>query len=168
MRFRVVACAALLCLVAQLGGAQANAGGPSVTLDANAIAPREIEDLTRQKIVRDYSAAWQTLALALEHNRADLLNDYFTGRAKAEYVQAVADQSSTGIRRHYQDRGHKLEGIFYSPDGGVMQLRDTAQYDVQIFDGSRLIQDQPMTATYIVLMTPAADRWMVRVLQAAP
>ena len=46
-----------------------------------------------------------------------------------------------------------------------MQLRDTAQYDLQVFDGDRLLYTQPTTATYVVLMTPAADRWMVKVLQ---
>jgi hypothetical protein len=168
MRVRFLAGIALLCLSVQLGRSQQNVAAPNVTLAVDSMGPREIEDLTRQKIVRDYSAAWKTLALALEHNRADLLNDYFAGSAKAEFVQAISEQKSTGIHRRYEDRGHKVDGLFYSPDGGVMQLRDTAQYDLQIFDGTRLIHDQPTTVTYIVLMTPAADRWMVRLLQAAP
>ena len=140
---------------------------PSVELTA-ARGPREIEDLTRQKILHDYSAAWKTLAAGFEQNRADLLNDYFTGFAKDEFSRAIKQQTGTGIHRHYVDRGHKLEAIFYSPDGGLMQLRDTAEYEIQIFDGTQLLHSETVSARFLVLMTPAADRWMVRLLQDVP
>jgi hypothetical protein len=129
------------------------------------MGPREIEDLTQQKILRDYAAAWKTLAGAMDLNRPGLLNDYFTGFAKTAFVKAVSEQRSTGVHRKFTDRGHKLQGIFYSQDGGVMQLRDTAQYDIQVFDGDKLLYSEAKTASYIVIMTPAADRWMVRLLQ---
>jgi hypothetical protein len=47
-----------------------------------------------------------------------------------------------------------------------MELRDQAHYDIQILDGSKVIYEGPVTAEYIVLMTPGADRWLVRQLQA--
>ena len=139
---------------------------PSIQFDTSSMGPREIEDLTEKKILRDYAAAWKTLSAAMEQNRAGLLNDYFTGFAKTEFSKTVTEQVATGIRRRYEDHGHRLEGLFYSHDGGVMQLRDTVRYDLQIFDGDRLLYSEPTTATYIVIMTPAADRWMVRLLQS--
>jgi len=140
---------------------------PRVNLTASR-GPREIEDLTRQKIVHDYAAAWKTLAAGLEQNRASLLNDYFTGFAKDEFTRTIKEQAGTGIHRHYVDHGHKLEALFYSPDGGVMQLQDNVEFEVQIFDGAKLLHSETVTARYLVLMTPAADRWMVRLLQDVP
>ncbi len=49
-----------------------------------------------------------------------------------------------------------------------MQLQDNVEYEVQIFDGARLLHSQTVTARFLVLMTPAADRWMVRLLQDVP
>jgi hypothetical protein len=97
-----------------------------------------------------------------------VLNDYFTGFARDEFSQTIKQQARTGIHRRYVDHGHKLEALFYSPDGGVMQLRDNAEYEIQIFDGARLLHSESVTATFLVLMTPAADRWMVRLLQDVP
>jgi len=140
---------------------------PSVEITA-ARGPRDIEGLTRQKILHDYAAAWQTLADGLEQNRSALLNDYFTGFAKDEFTRTIKQQADAGVHRHYVDHGHKLEALFYSPDGGVMQLRDSAQLEIQTFDGSRLLRSQTVTAKLVVLMTPAADRWMIRLLQYLP
>ncbi len=140
---------------------------PRVELSSSR-GPRDVEDLTRQKIVHDYAAAWQTLAAGLEQNRAELLNDYFTGSAKKEFTQTIADQTGTAIHRHYVDHGHKLDALFYSPDGGVIQLQDDAEYEVQIYDGAKLLHGEKMTARFLVLMTPTADRWMVRLLQNVP
>lgn len=140
---------------------------PSVELTASR-GPRDIEDLTRKKILHDYAAAWMTLDAGLEQNRADLLNDYFTGFAKDEFTKTIKEQAGTGIHRHYVDRGHKLEALFYSPDGGVMELQDNAEYEVQIFDGSKLLHSETTTARFLVLMTPGADRWLVRLLQGVP
>ncbi len=140
---------------------------PSVELTASR-GPRDIEDLTRQKILHDYAAAWHSLDSGLEQNRAELLNDYFTGFAKDEFTRTIKEQAGAGIHRRYVDHGHRLEILFYSPDGGVMQLQDNAEYEVQIFDGDRLLHSERMTTTFLVLMTPGADRWMVRLLQSVP
>lgn len=171
MRLRLLVGTTIFSLIAAISSfhsASADSAQPSVQLDTSSMGPREIEDLTQKKIVRDYAAAWKSLASAMEQNRPGLLGDYFTGFAKTEFTTAVKQQSATGIHRRYEDRGHKLEGLFYSQDGGVMQLRDTAQYDIQVFDGDRLLYSQPTTASYVVIMTPGADRWMVRLLQAEP
>ena len=49
-----------------------------------------------------------------------------------------------------------------------MELHDTAEYQLQIRDGGRVIDDEHVVVHYIVLMTPAADRWVVRQFQAVP
>ena len=172
MKFLASAAACLLFSVPTVSQTAAvsipsSASLPAVELVASR-GPRDIEDLTRQKILRNYAAAWQTLALGFEQNRAELLNDYFTGFSRDEFARTIDEQAKTGIHRHYVDRGHKLEALFYSPDGGVMQLQDTAEYEVQIFDGTKLLHSETVTARFLVVMTPAADRWMVRLLQDVP
>ncbi len=160
LAFAVVATAAYL-----LAAAPAK---PTVRLDAANAGPRQIEDATGRAVVRDYAAAWESLEAALESNRADLLGGNFAGFAADKFRQAIADQQQSGLRTRYVDRGHQLEALFYSPEGASLQLRDTAQLEMQLLDGDRVVYSAPMTAHYIVLMTPAADRWQVRLLQETP
>lgn len=49
-----------------------------------------------------------------------------------------------------------------------MQLRDEANLEMQILDGGKLIQSEQIKQTYLVLMTPGADRWLVRDLESVP
>lgn len=151
-----------------LSVASADSGLPHVELSADKIAPRAIEDRTSEVVPRDYAYAWQSLAEASASNRTDLLDGYFTGWAKENLSALIATQKRTGVHIHYVDRGHKLTALFYAPAGDVMQLRDQAQLERQVFDGDKLIDDQPLTLEYMVLMTPGADRWLVRDLEATP
>jgi len=141
---------------------------PSVQLNADSISPRPIEELTGKNIARDYAYAWQTLAQALDQDRSKLLDGYFTGFAKETLSRAVADQKKSGIRVHYIDHGHKGSALFYSPSGDAMQLRDTAQLEVQVLDGDKMVHQEQVALNYLVLMTPAADRWVVRLLETVP
>ena len=147
-------------------GVAADAELPHVEFNADNIGPRQIEDLTSKSVPRDYGFAWQTMEQALNENRPGLLDGYFTGIAKQDLGDRVRSQDRSGIHTRYQDRGHKLEAIFYAPAGDAMQLRDRAQFDLQVLDGDKVIYEQPVNAEYIVLMTPGADRWMVRQMQA--
>jgi hypothetical protein len=164
--FAIVFCLLVCSLVVLRLGASASGEVPRVELNAENLGPRQIEDLTSQSVPRDYGFAWQTLAQALEQNRPGLLDGYFTGLAKQQLKDRVQSQMKSGLRTRYQDRGHKLEAIFYAPAGDGMQLRDHAELDVQIVDGSKVIYDEPLVADYIVIMTPGADRWLVRQIQA--
>ena len=139
---------------------------PRVQLNADNVSPRPIEDLTGKSIPRDYALAWQTLAQALASNKTGLLDGYFTGSAKQDFTKRINAQIKSGLQTRYTDRGHKLEALFYSPAGDVIELRDHAQFDMQVFDGSKVIYEEPVNAQFMVLMTPGADRWMVRQLQA--
>ncbi|MGH9511798.1 MAG: hypothetical protein ACRD2U_06640 [Terriglobales bacterium] len=141
---------------------------PEVSLNADNLGPRSIEDLTSKVVVRDYAFAWQTMAQALELNRADLLDGYFTGTAKQNLLQLIGDQTKTGVRVRYLDHGHKLEGLFYSPAGDAMQLRDHAHLEIDVMDGQKVIHTEEVNLQYMVLMTPGADRWLVRDIEVAP
>jgi len=157
----------LICALAVLRlVASAATETPHVELNADSIAPRAIEDLTSKSVPRDYAFAWQTMGQALDENRSGLLDGYFTGLAKQDLSDRVKSQLKSGMHTRYQDRGHKLEAIFYAPAGDAMQLRDRAQFDIQVLDGDKVIYEEPVNADYIVLMTPGADRWMVRQIQA--
>ena len=130
--------------------------------------PREVEDTTQQAVARDYSAAWKSLSQALEQNRANLLNANFVGVAREKFGQAIADQQKNGLRRRYIDRGHSAQVIFYSVDGSSMQIRDTAQFEIQLLDGEKVVSSETATVNYIALLTPAENSWRVRVLEAVP
>jgi hypothetical protein len=167
MRLRIVwlAASVAMLLSANMWAAE---GLPQVQLNADSIAPRPIEELTGKNITRDYAYAWQTLARALDQNRAQLLDGYFTGFAKNTFTHAIADQQKSGLRLRYIDHGHKVNAVFYSPNGDAMQLHDTAQMEIQVLDGSRVVRQENVPLHYLVIMTPAADRWVVRMMQAVP
>ena len=158
--------AVLLCgSVAHYLAASADSATPRVSLNAENIGPRDIEDLTSKSVPRDYALAWQTMEQALSKNRPGLLDAYFTGFAKQDLTNRVNAQIKAGLRTRFVDRGHKLEAIFYSPSGDAMQLRDRAQLDIQVLDGGKVIYEEPQTLNYYVIMSPGADRWLVRQLQ---
>ena len=141
---------------------------PAVEFNAANSAPRSVEDLTSQSVPRDYAFAWQNMEQALDENRSGLLDAYFTGFAKTSLQQRIKQQAQTGLHVRYTDHGHKLNVLFYSPNGDLMQIEDDAQLEMQILDGSKVIQSQPLRVRYMVLMTPGADRWMVRDLESTP
>jgi hypothetical protein len=158
-----------LCLLASLWSQEsADTSLPKVVLASTNVEPRQIEELTSKSIPRDYAFAWKTMAQALAENRTELLDGYFTGFAKDNLAQRIADQKRTGIHTRYIDHGHKLEAIFYSPAGDAMQLRDRARMEVQILDGGNVIHREQVNLQYLVLMTPGADRWLVRDVETTP
>ena len=139
---------------------------PRVTLSAEALSPRPIEQRTGEAVTHDYAQAWQDLAICLNSNRTDLLGDYFAGEAKRRITSRITDQKSSSLRTEYVDGGHHVKAVFYSVDGGEMQLEDQAQLEVRVFDGDKLISTTNSTQKYLVLMTPGSDRWYVRFLES--
>ena len=172
-RFAIIVVLVAMFAVAarRAGAAGPNAptgAGVDVQLDSSAATPRQAEDTTEKAIVRDYGNAWSALARALEQNRADLLGASFTGVAQEKLAERIRQQKANGLRTRYVDRGHKLEAIFYSPEGSAMELRDTAKLEIEYLDGETVVGREQVTAHYVALMTVAEDRWKVRLLQAAP
>lgn len=141
---------------------------PAVQLNTESNAGRPVEDLTRKSVARDYARAWRTLNQALTQNRAEGLENDFVGVAQEKLAAAVEDQAKAGLHRRYVDHGHKVDVLFYSPDGVSIQLRDTANVELQVLDGDRLIHSEQLTLHYISLMTPTEVRWKVRLLQEIP
>lgn len=141
---------------------------PQVTLSVAKVTPREVETLTQRSIVRDYKFAWANLDLALESNSTEALNGLFVGPASVWLNAAVGSQKRNGLSSRYLNQSHRLDAVFYAPEGDVIELHDTAEYDLEILDGSKTIHSEHATVHYIVLMTPGADRWVVRQLQSVP
>jgi hypothetical protein len=139
-----------------------------VQLDVKKAGPRAVEDLTERGILRDYRLAWASMAQAFEFNTFDPLEGPFSGEAKHWLRQTVSSQQQSGLSRRYTNQNHRVDAVFYSPEGDVIELHDTAQYHFQILDGTKTIDDQDVTVYYVVLMTPGADRWTIRQLQAVP
>ena|SRR5215813_6688467 len=140
---------------------------PAVQLSVANAQPREVEDITENAIRRDYTAAWQGLKTALANNTLPPLNDNFSGFALDKFTQRVKDQKQQGLSTRIVDHGHKVEAIFYSPDGSAIELKDTASIETQVLDGSKVIHSDQAQIHYYAVMTGAEDRWKVRVLESA-
>jgi hypothetical protein len=134
----------------------------------NLHGPRQLEDQTATAVVRDYVESWQSLAAALQQNRADLLDQDFVGTAKDKLTDTLHQQAALGIQTRYQDRVHNIKIVFYSPDGLSVQLVDNVEYDEKVVDHQKVLTTQRTHARYTIVMTPAETRWRVRIFQAEP
>src|SRR5215831_6863775 len=97
-----------------------------------------------------------------------MLDAYFEGSARRQFRSAILDQHTLGSRVRYVGQRHFLAPVFYAPAGDVIELRDTAEYQCQFLDGSKVLFEQAVKAEYYVLMVPGADRWLVRQMQEQP
>jgi 2-keto-3-deoxy-L-rhamnonate aldolase RhmA len=104
----------------------------------------------------------------MESNSTAPLAGLFAGTANTWLADAVNGQRRSGISSRYLNQSHKVEAAFYAPEGDMIELHDTAEYDLQILDGDKTIHSEHAVVHYVVLMTPGADRWVVRQLQAVP
>ena len=141
---------------------------PEVTLNISKAGPRQVEALTQSVILRDYRFAWASLGVALQSNSLASLNGPFVGDAARDLAAEVKSQQQNDLTSRYANQRHKLEAVFYSPEGDIVELHDTAEYDLEIIAGGKSIHSEHAVVHYIVLMTPGADRWVIRHLQAVP
>jgi len=139
-----------------------------VRLDASQIEPRGLEQLTGQAIVKTYSNAWKNMEAALEENRPDLIEESFVGYAHDKLRAQVQEQKKSGLSTRYVDHGHQVSATFYSPEGSAVQLQDTAQFEIQLLDGGKVVSSKKITRKYIAVVTVVEDSWKVRVLDAVP
>jgi hypothetical protein len=159
---------ALVCFAMVLPLYAAGPNIPQVQLNAEKAGPREVEETTETAIARDYGKAWQSMAAALATDQPAAVSNYFVGFALDNLKDHIGDQQTSGLRTRYVDHGHKLEAVFYSQEGSAMELHDVAQYEIQLLDGGTVVHSDNVTARYIVLMTPTADHWQIRILQQVP
>jgi hypothetical protein len=139
---------------------------PTVQLNVKNAQPREVEDVTQTAIVRDYTLAWQAISTSLANNTLQPLNENFAGFALDKFTQRVKEQKQNGLKTRIIDHGHKVDAIFYSPDGAAIELKDTASIETQILDGGTVIHSDQAQIHYYAVMTGAEDRWKVRVLES--
>jgi hypothetical protein len=167
MRTRVT----MLCFALVLGAGTAQSvlcadDSPQMTLNVSKAAPRTVETLTQRALLRDYKFAWTNVAQALQTNSAAPVSGLFVGSANRWLRDAVSSQRRSGLSSHYSNQNHKVEAVFYAPEGDVVELHDVAEYDYQILDGGKAVHNEHAVVHYVVLMTPGADRWVVRQIQA--
>ena len=166
--FRMMAAAALfVCTVPLLLWAFADSR-PNVQLNVDNVRPHQLEEQTRNSIVRDYALAWRELNDALANNAIAPLSDHFTGYALQKLTQRVKDQQEYGLKTRIIDHGHKLDAIFYARDGSSLEFRDTVSLETQVLDGDNVIHSEQAQVQYIAVMTGGADRWYVRLLDSVP
>ncbi len=144
------------------------AGHPEVTLNVQNTTPRQIEDTTQKAIERDYAAAWQALAEALEQDRPDFLAANFVGAAHEKLAHTIEEQRKAGLHQRYVDKGHRANAVFYSPEGSAIELQDVAELQIQVLDGDKVLHSEDVTVHYVALLTAAENSWKVRVLEAVP
>jgi len=168
--FRQINPTTLVCLVWFFLATGAAIAGepPKIELIGSRIGPRTLEPITAKNIVRDYGRAWEVLSTAYDQNSALPLASYFAGAAQQNLTDAINSGNKSGLHRRYRDISHRLQPLFYSPEGDLLEFRDTAQLHLQILDGDKVIHEEETQLQYVVLMTPAADKWVVRLLETVP
>ena len=85
---------------------------PAVQLNVKGAQPREVEDVTQNAIVRDYTLAWQALSTSLANNTLQPLNDNFAGFALDKFTQRVKDQKQNGLTTRIIDHGQRWTRFF--------------------------------------------------------
>jgi hypothetical protein len=144
--------------------APADAPDIAVQLDISKAAPRKIEPQTAGRILADYRVAWADISRGLNANDSGPFNAVFVGAAKKSLDARVADQQRSGVTTQYSNQTHQLQAVFYAPEGDLIELHDTAELDTQLRASGKVIHEDHGVHRYIVLMTPAADRWVIREL----
>lgn len=140
---------------------------PSVRVQPLSLqGPRQLQDQTAKAVVQDYLDCWQSMSHALDQNRPVLLDRDFVGTARDRLADTIKQQGSSGVHTVYQDKSHDVQILFYSPEGLSIQLADTVDYDVQLFDHDKSLGTQHIHTRYIVVLTPSEVRWRVRIFQA--
>jgi hypothetical protein len=156
----------LIALLALVYAAEKN--NVSVEMNASGAQPRQVEDVTEKAITRDYANAWKIMETALSENRTDQLGSGFAGVAQDNLEKRIEGQRASNLKTRIIDRGHKLEAIFYSPEGSALQVRDTAQLEIEYLNGNSVVHREQVTQKYLALLTVGEDRWKVRVLEEVP
>ena len=76
----------------------------------------------------------------------------------------LQEQEKSGLATRYVDHGHQVSATFYSPEGSAVQLQDTAQLEIQLLDGRKVVSSKNVTRKYVAVVSVVEDSWKVRVL----
>ena len=129
---------------------------------------RPLEKETQTAVLRDYLQSWNDFEEAVNQNNVQPLNQEFVGTALKKITDTIQQQKKLGIHTRYQATSHHIQIVFYSPDGLSIQLIDHVAYHVELFDRNRMLAERSFHARYVVVLTPSAVRWVVRIFQATP
>lgn len=144
--------------------APADAPDLAVQLDISKAGPRKVEPQTEDRVLADYRLAWSSLAQGLNANDSGPFDTVFVGPARKALDARVDDQRRSGVATRYSNQTHRLQAVFYAPEGDLIELHDTAEFDTQVLAAGKVIHQDHDVHHYVVLMTPGADRWVVRQL----
>lgn len=140
---------------------------PAVRIEPPRVqGPRHLQAQTAKAAIQDYLDSWQSMSKALDQNRANLLDRDFIGAAREKLAATIKNQSAAGMHVLYHDQSHDVQVLFYSPEGLSIELADTVQYEIRLFDHDKPLGNQQVRARYIVVLTPSEVRWRVRIFQA--
>ena len=94
---------------------------------------------TSRKFTLAGVAAWIKL---IKEDSSVALFDHDGGRRRLTHAgqasasawlnDAVASQQRTGLTSRYINQNHKVDAVFYTPEGDMIELHDTADYQLQI------------------------------------
>lgn len=158
-----------LVLISAVGTAMSALAGeqPAIRVrPPNLQGPRPLQEQTAKAAIQDYLDSWTSLSNALQQNRPELLDRDFIGAAKDKLASTIKEQTAAGVHAVYHDSSHDLQILFYSPEGLSIELADTVEYDVQVFDRDKSIGTEQVRTRYIVVLTPTETRWRVRIFQS--
>ena len=158
-----------LILISALAGAVSAfaADEPSVRVQTPHLkGPRQLQEQTANAAVRDYIESWTSMSKALQGNRPELLDRDFVGTAREKLASTIKEQNAAGVHTVYRDRSHDVQILFYSPEGLSIELADSVEYDVELFQADKSVATQHVHTNYIVVLTPSEVRWRVRIFQA--
>ena len=133
------------------------ATAPTIAINIDHAAPREIEETTQKAVARDYATAWQAMTAALSQNRIDLLNANFIGTANEKLSATIQEQKKAGLHQRITDQGHAVDAVFYSPEGSAIELHDTAHLRIELLDGGKVVHSQDAAVHYVALLTAAEN-----------
>ncbi len=169
MNFRTFVCALGPLLALGSGALPAGAAEqPSVKVEASLPGSRPIEKSTETAALRDYLQAWESFGSALDGNHPGSLDPEFVGVARDKLAETIAEQAKLGMYTRYRAVSHDIQFVFYSPEGGSLELVDRVAYEQQVFAEGSALATERMEARFLVVLTPAEARWRVRVFQAEP
>ena len=167
-RLCVVMAAVFVALCSAASRAADSESLPRVQLNTKNATPRTVEELTEKALLRDYASSWRNLAEAYESASTAPLDPYFVDSARSGLGAAITGEAKTGVRSRYLEQQHDVQAVFYAPEGDAIELHDTMTCQIQIVDGGKVLHEEQAKLHYVVILTPAADRWVIRQLQAVP
>ena len=127
---------------------------------------RPMDEQTLKNIEGDYLDAWYIRQVALNINKTDGVDDYYTKHARKDIADYVAYNIEHNIKIESTTLSHHVEVDFFSADGKLLVLTDrNVQEYKRIYKAKKLIDEIKEESTYHVIMLLEDGFWRIRHLQ---